>query len=218
MYFLLGDQASILTSEFMPCGSLLDVANTVKQKSGKAIKENVCIHFCIEMLKVVQAMHEVQIIHADLKPDNFLVQIHPTESIKLQLIDFGCSIDMTLFKPDAHFTYKVTTENFVCCEMLEGRPWNYHTDMFCIAATAHVLLFEKYIDLRNNNGHWSITSRFPRYARVDMWHMFFNLLLNQRNGPADSAAVQTMLEDSLNQKFDEYHHELRFLTNLLKNR
>ncbi|XP_044268700.1 mitotic checkpoint serine/threonine-protein kinase BUB1 beta-like isoform X2 [Tribolium madens] len=212
------DQASVLISEFMPCGSLLSVANTVKQKSGRPMKESLCIHFCLEMLKVVQAMHEVKIIHADIKPDNFLVQLTTNDAIVLQLIDFGCSIDMSLFPPNASFTRKVTTENFICCEMLDDRPWNYHTDLFCIAATAHVLLFDKYIQMRKNDGHWSISNRLPRYARLDLWNMFFSTLLNQQDGPANSAALQAMLEDSLNHKFDDYHNELRFLTNLLKNR
>ncbi|RZC42274.1 mitotic checkpoint serine/threonine-protein kinase BUB1 beta [Asbolus verrucosus] len=212
------EQASILISEFMPCGSLLDVANMVKQKSGRAMKESLCIHFCLEMLKVVGAMHEVRIIHADIKPDNFLVKLFPNDTVGLHLIDFGCSIDMTLFPTGASFTRKVTTEDFICCEMIDGRPWNYHTDLFCVAATAHVLLFEKYIQLQKKDGHWSISNRLPRYARLDLWNMFFSTLLNQQNGPADSASLQAMLEDSLNHKFDDYHNEIRYLINILKNR
>ena len=202
----------------MPCGSLLDVANLVKQKSGRSMKESLCIHFCLEMLKVVQAMHEVKIIHADIKPDNFLVQLLANDVVGLQLIDFGCSIDMSLFPMGASFTRKVTTEDFVCCEMRDNRPWNYHTDLYCIAATAHVLLFEKYIQLQKKDGHWSISSRLPRYARLDLWNMFFSTLLNQQDGPADSVSLQAMLEDSLNHKFDDYHNELRYLINILKNR
>jgi hypothetical protein len=212
------DQTSVLISEFMPCGSLLDVANSVKQKSGRSMKESLCIHFCLEMLKVVQAMHEVKIIHADIKPDNFLVQLFPNDTIGLQLIDFGCSIDMSLFPPGASFTRKITTEDFICCEMIDNRPWNYHTDLFCIAATAHVLLFEKYIQLQKKDEHWSISNRLPRYARLDLWNMFFSTLLNQQDGPANSVSLQAMLEDSLNHKFDDYHNELRYLTNILKNR
>lgn len=213
-----GDHASVLISEFMPCGSLLTVANTVKQKSGRTMKESLCIHFCLEMLKIVQAMHEVKIIHADIKPDNFLVQLSPSDAVGLQLIDFGCSIDMSLFPSGTSFTRKISTEDFVCCEMLDNRPWNYHTDLFCIAASAHVLLFDKYIQMQKRDGHWSISNRLPRYARLDLWNMFFSTLLNQQNGPANSASLQAMLEDSLNHKFDDYHNELRFLTNLLKNR
>jgi len=43
----------------------------------------------------------------------------------LQLIDFGQSIDMTLFPPDTTFTAKVTTQGFQCTEMKTNRPWTY---------------------------------------------------------------------------------------------
>ncbi|XP_056638959.1 mitotic checkpoint serine/threonine-protein kinase BUB1 beta-like isoform X1 [Diorhabda sublineata] len=175
-----GDQASLIISEYIPGGSLLDLANSYKQKLGKSMKECLVIYFCKEMLQIIQAMHHVRIIHADIKPDNFLVFVGPDNTVGLQLIDFGCSIDMTLFPSNATFNRRVTTEDFVCCEMLDGRPWNYHTDLFCIAASAHVLLFDSYIKLQKRDNLWSIQQRFPRYLKVDLWNMFFSSLLNQQ--------------------------------------
>lgn len=202
----------------MPCGSLLDVANMIKQKTGRLMKESLSIHFCLEMLKVVRAMHSVKIIHGDIKPDNFLVKVSSPDKVELHLIDFGCSIDMSLFPSGASFTRKVTTENFICCEMLDGRPWNYHTDLFCIAATTHVLLFDKYLQLKHRDGHWSIHQHLPRYVRVDLWNMFFSCLLNQQNGPASCEALQAMLTDCYSEKFDDNNKELRLLVNIVKNR
>lgn len=138
---------SILVSEFCKHGSLLDIKNKVRQVTGKGIKESVVIYFANEIMTIVNALHQCQIIHADIKPDNFLVTRMPPEFGYpcLQLIDFGCSIDMSLFPKDTQFTKVITTENFVCTEMKDGRPWTYQTDLFCIAATVHVLLFEKYM-------------------------------------------------------------------------
>lgn len=211
-----GDQASVLVSDYMPGGSLLDLANAIKSKSGKPMKEAPVIYFTIQMLKIVQAMHEVKVIHADIKPDNFLVFVMPNNMVSLQLIDFGCSIDMTLFPPNASFTRRVTTEDFVCCEMLDGRPWNYHTDLFCVAATTHVLLFDTYIKLRKQEGQWSIVQRFARYRKADLWNIFFSDLLNQQSGPADTASLLHMLNESLNHK--DNGDEMRYIVNLLKNR
>lgn len=203
-------------SDYMPGGSLLDLANIYKLKSGKTMKECLVIYFTIQMLKIVQAMHEVKVVHADIKPDNFLVFVMPNNTVGLQLIDFGCSIDMTLFPPNAAFTRRVTTEDFVCCEMLDGRPWNYHTDLFCIAATTHVLLFDTYINIRKQVGQWLITQRFARYLKADLWNIFFNDLLNQQMGLADATSLLNMLNESLNHR--ENSDEMRYIVNLLKNR
>lgn len=43
----------------------------------------------------------------------------------LVLIDFGQSIDMTLFPDGAQFTAHCMTSGFQCTEMLSGRPWTY---------------------------------------------------------------------------------------------
>lgn len=192
------DQASVLVSEYNPCGSLLDVANTYKQKSGKKVMpECLVMYFCIEMLKLVHTLHQIKIIHADIKPDNFLVMLI-SDQVTLQLIDFGCSIDMTLFPDGAQFTRPITTENFICCEMRDGRPWSYHTDMFCVAASAHALLFDKYIELQNRNNVWSLRERFARYLKVDLWNKFFYATLNQLNGPANANDLLLLFQDSLN--------------------
>jgi len=53
--------------------------------------------------------------------------LRPNESLQpcIQLIDFGRSIDMTLFPQDTVFTYSVKTADFVCHEMREKLPWTY---------------------------------------------------------------------------------------------
>ncbi|KAF5286805.1 hypothetical protein FQR65_LT12426 [Abscondita terminalis] len=212
------DQTSVFVSEFCPSGSLLDAVNSFKTKAGYAIKQSLCIYFCIEMLKIVSAMHQAKIIHADIKPDNFLVYVMSDTTLQLQLIDFGCSIDMTFFPPGTTFQRRITTKDFICCEMQDGRPWNYHTDLFCVAATAHVLLFDKYMQLQKNGAHWSITQRFTRYMRQDLWNEFFSRLLNQQDGPANPDKLIEIMTDGLHRGGDELNMEMRKLVNILNNR
>ncbi|XP_030753642.1 mitotic checkpoint serine/threonine-protein kinase BUB1 beta-like [Sitophilus oryzae] len=214
------DQASILVSQYQPFGSLLDTANLLKTLDRQTTgKESICIYFTLEMLKIVKAMHEVKIIHADIKPDNFLVIMTADNSLSLQLIDFGCSIDMTLFPENATFTRPITTDNFVCCEVQERRPWSYHTDLFCVAASAHVLLFQEYIELKKTGDVWSILKHFPRYIKIDLWNMFFSTLLNQQAGPANTDSLELLFQEELelNPRRDVNIH-LRKLINMLKNR
>ncbi|KAF5288973.1 hypothetical protein FQA39_LY03852 [Lamprigera yunnana] len=212
------DHTSVFVSEFCPSGSLLDAVNSFKTKAGYPIKQSLCIYFCIEMLKIVSAMHQAKIIHADIKPDNFLVYLMSDTTLQLQLIDFGCSIDMTFFPPGTTFQRRITTKDFTCCEMQDGRPWNYHTDLFCVAATAHVLLFDKYMQVQKNGIHWSITQRFTRYMRQDLWNEFFSRLLNQQDGPANPDKLVEVMIEGLHRGGDELNMEMRKLVNILNNR
>lgn len=42
-------------------------------KAGTSLGELVTVYLTIEMLRIVEATHDVGIIHADIKPDNFLI-------------------------------------------------------------------------------------------------------------------------------------------------
>lgn len=50
----------------------------------------------------------------------------------LTIIDFGQSIDMTLFPEGTAFTGKCETSGFQCIEMITGKPWNYQVWITCM--------------------------------------------------------------------------------------
>ena len=59
----------------------------------------------------------------------------------------------------------VTTDDFTCPEMKEGREWTFQTDMFGVAASAHVLLMGSYLKLTRRparDGPWSISGTIRR--------------------------------------------------------
>jgi checkpoint serine/threonine-protein kinase len=99
----------------------------------------------------------------------------------VQLIDFGTAIDMRLFFENTTFKKVVYTDGFTCIEMLEGKPWTYQTDLFGLAASAHVMLFGKYMEVEKDILKWNIKSRMPRYIKKTLWENFFTTLLNIRN-------------------------------------
>lgn len=99
----------------------------------------------------------------------------------VRLIDFGCAIDMNLFPENTQFKkvhipgscgeflitncfpYQVIqTEGFTCTEMKENRPWTYQTDLYCIAATVHVMLFGEYMQVSKKFDGWEIKQKLPR--------------------------------------------------------
>lgn len=68
----IANNGSVLVSEFSKFGTLLAVTNQVKMSTGKPLIEPLAIFFTIEMLQIVEHLHKCQIIHGDIKPDNFL--------------------------------------------------------------------------------------------------------------------------------------------------
>lgn len=96
----------------------------------------------------------------------FLILIfnRPSEDVRptIQLIDFGCGIDMTLFPEGTKFTQIIKTEDFTCIEMQTGKPWTYQTDLYCLAASSHCLLFGNYMRVSMSGKKWYINSKLPR--------------------------------------------------------
>ncbi|KOB63215.1 Bub1, partial [Operophtera brumata] len=136
----IGENASLFVSEYSKYGSLLDVANKIRAATSKCINEFIVILLTSEMLSIIHYLHKAQIIHADIKPDNFLLMKIPTQEWRtpsLQLIDLGCAID------------------------IEGKPWTFQTDLYCLAGTIHVILMGSYMKVANRLGQWNIDKKLP---------------------------------------------------------
>ncbi|KAL9125218.1 MAG: hypothetical protein Q9217_005536, partial [Psora testacea] len=79
-FHLFNDEAYLL-EEYLDQGTLLDLVNTAKSNpiSGQTtLDESIAMFFTIELLRTVEAMHSMGILHGDLKADNCLVRLLPT--------------------------------------------------------------------------------------------------------------------------------------------
>merc|ERR1719270_658976 len=73
------NEGSIFVSYHQKFGTLLDIVNIVKNcQVGKSCIEPMAMYFTIELLKMVEALHSIGIIHADLKADNLMLQTIPS--------------------------------------------------------------------------------------------------------------------------------------------
>ncbi|XP_052903341.1 uncharacterized protein LOC128310683 [Anopheles moucheti] len=219
-YAIIGNNASIFVSTYSRYGNILDVCNLVNSVTNRNIDEFIAMIITTQMLSIVDHLHSCQIIHADIKPDNFLFMEPIALGSKtpcIQLIDFGVSIDMKRFPDDVRFKKVITTENFTCIEMMEDRPWTYQPDLFGVAATSHVMLFGKYMQVQKNIANWGIKTLMPRYFKKVVWENYFTTLLNIRDCDhlpnlqklrASFLEEITLHEKYIQTKISEFNHVL----------
>lgn len=94
------------------------------------------IYLTLELLYIIDFLQKCQIIHADIKPDNLLINqlperldyFDPTRAKCLVLIDFNRSIDLSMFPDEAEFTAKVDNKSLLCCEMQNNKAWTYQVN------------------------------------------------------------------------------------------
>lgn len=206
------DEAFIVLS-YSPHGTLLDLVNAAKNENIKAGKpaegldEMSTMWLSVELLRTLEDLHGVGILHGDLKGDNCLVRFdmnttditaqfdadgnYGWNSRGLTLIDFGRGIDTRVFKPKAQFIADWPSYPTDCAEIRECRPWKWQIDYHGAAGIIHTLLFGKYIDtipVANGGGssalgpgqkkEWRLKESFKRYWEKDIWTDLFATLLN----------------------------------------
>ncbi|CAI6354333.1 unnamed protein product [Macrosiphum euphorbiae] len=185
-YFINMDQmfvfknGSIISMEFATHGTLLSLIVAYKTAMNRSIPITVGALLILQVTSALKYLHQCQIIHGDLKPDNVIVKSLPTECDQpcVQLIDFGRSIDMTLFPPDTTFTHTVKTADFICHEMREKLPWTYQTDYFGLAGIIYMVLMSDYMKTQKIRKLWVPLKPFPRYIDKELWGTMLNMLLN----------------------------------------
>ncbi|XP_056872442.1 mitotic checkpoint serine/threonine-protein kinase BUB1 isoform X1 [Takifugu flavidus] len=181
------NNGSVLLAQLHNYGTLLNAVNIYKTLSEKLMPQPLVMYLATCILTMVEQLHAIHIIHADIKPDNFLLgerflenRCFEPENLDhgLVLIDLGQSIDLDLFPEGTAFTAKCLTSGFQCTEMLSGKPWNYQTDYFGVAGTVHCMLFGTYMQVTNDGGVWKTNGVFRRIPHSDLWQEFFHVLLN----------------------------------------
>eukprot|EP00698_Gefionella_okellyi_P012006 TRINITY_DN320_c0_g1_i1.p1 TRINITY_DN320_c0_g1~~TRINITY_DN320_c0_g1_i1.p1 ORF type:complete len:994 (-),score=220.48 TRINITY_DN320_c0_g1_i1:101-2641(-) len=188
---------SVMLLEYSPYGTLQNAIN-VHMQSHKPMDELLAMFYTVELLKVLESLHKVGIIHGDVKPDNLLIRNDDCDdelgewqadgsdgwySKGLKIADFGRSIDTRLYTPKTCF-FGESSEALKCIEMRTGRPWTYQIDTFGLCDTVYALLHGKYLDVVQQHGsmpsqnHWKPQLPFKRYWQAHLWENLFDTLLN----------------------------------------
>lgn len=212
-YFL---DESYLVLNYANQGTVLDLINMV---GNKPVDELLCMFLTVEMMKAVESLHEVGIIHGDLKPDNCMIRFEPTNGLGVYntddkwgwdrkgifLIDFGRSFDMRLLPEGTRFKSDWRTDQQDCSQMRLGKEWTYEADYYGLAGIIHSLLFGSFIDtVRMPDNQYKLRNSFKRYWHTDIWKRVFSVLLNSGDnnyGPlpliGELRELRHLLEDEL---------------------
>nr|XP_019701738.2 mitotic checkpoint serine/threonine-protein kinase BUB1 [Elaeis guineensis] len=196
----------------------------------KAMEEVLCIYYTIELLRMLEILHSVGIIHGDFKPDNLLVRYAredltedtfssrtgPWRDQGLCLVDWGKGIDLSLFPAGVEFHGDCRTSGFRCVEMQESRTWTYQVDTYGLCVIVHMMLHGSYMSIEkkvkpDGSHHYQPKSPFKRYWNVDLWKNLFSALLNVQSNGSDVPLLQ-----SLRRSFEEYIGRNQQLINKLK--
>lgn len=187
-FFKFGDE-SYLILPYLQQGTVLELVSSLSNYqflTGKnLIEESLVIYFTIQLISRVLKLHSLGIVHCDIKPDNCMLNIQSAESkIKFNdivLIDFGRSIDLSLFPKSTKFKCKLEkTDNQDCPEFVNQTSWTYEPDYYGIANIVHTLLFQKVIKVQSTSKGVQLLEHFKRYWQRDLWNELFDLLLNPR--------------------------------------
>lgn len=183
---------SYLVLNYANQGTVLDLVNMQKEKSRGPLDELLCLFITLELIKVMEAIHKVEIVHGDVKPDNCMIRFENgnlgpyradgSEGWRnkgIYLIDFGRSFDMSLFPPNTKFIANWKTDQQDCFEMRRGKPWSYEADYFGLAGIIHSLLFGELIEtVQDSNNECRLRRPLKRYWKQEIWSHLFHSLLN----------------------------------------
>ncbi len=144
------------------------------------------LYLTLEMLHVLNYLHKCQIIHADIKVDNLLIDTLPTGDMSyfddtrtkcLVLIDYNRSIDLGLLPASTEFVAKNERKSLQCSEMRANRPWTFQIDYYGIVSSIYCIIFRKYMTTYTANGRNRIPSSVPRQYD-ELYDRLFDSFLN----------------------------------------
>ncbi|KAM0754458.1 hypothetical protein T439DRAFT_376938 [Meredithblackwellia eburnea MCA 4105] len=246
-FYAFEDQ-SFLFLDYSDQGTLLEIVNKANESGiapqiggvAQGVDEVLAMFFMIELMRTIEGFHRAGFIHGDLKIDNCLVRLEDAEggnsawansydrfgnagwSAKgIKVIDFGRTVDLSMFPEDQKFVTDLETTPLDCLEMREGRTWTFEPDYFGLASIAYNLLFGKYIETSVGEDDKVVISStlFKRYHQVEIWTRLFDLTLNPKLTRPDAklpitdelAIIRSEMEDWLELNCNKNGKSLRSL-------
>ncbi len=92
----------------------------------------------IRLMKGLSALHRLNIIHRDIKPDN----LHSGEDGKLRILDLGVALNTSMITEQIEGN--AGTPSYMAPELFVGEPATVQTDIYAAGVSLYYLLTRKY--------------------------------------------------------------------------
>ncbi|GAU87381.1 hypothetical protein RvY_00244-2 [Ramazzottius varieornatus] len=125
------DDEMVLIYEFMSGGELFERITA----EDYTMSEAEVVNYMRQICEAVRHMHDNNIVHLDLKPENIMCQTRKSTNVKV--IDFGLA---TKLDPDSAVKITTGTAEFAAPEIVDREPVGFYTDMWAVGVLAYVLL------------------------------------------------------------------------------
>jgi hypothetical protein len=125
-----GDEM-VLVTEFLSGGDLLH-----KLQSGK-MTEYQAKRYIRQVCEALQHMHENNIVHLDVKPENIMFSDGKTSCSQIKLVDFSLA---TRLDPDEIVKVSAAQCEFAAPEIIEKEAVGFGTDMWAVGVLTYVIL------------------------------------------------------------------------------
>lgn len=141
-----------------------------------------------EVIDALCQLHALGFLHADVKPDNFLLVESKDKGNDLALpvhvmaIDLGRAIDVE--RERASFKSKNHVKPFKCPEMDNDEAWLYQIDAYGAACVAYGILFGTWFNMKVEQDEcdgmqfYRLKRSIPKTMDTDLWNKAFGVLLN----------------------------------------
>ncbi|XP_073843024.1 myosin light chain kinase, smooth muscle-like [Musca autumnalis] len=125
------DDEMVLILEFLSGGELFERITADDYQMSEAE----VIHYMRQICEGVKYMHEKNIVHLDIKPENIMCQTRKSNNVKL--IDFGLA---TRLDPNEKVKITTGTAEFAAPEIVNREPVGFYTDMWATGVLTYILL------------------------------------------------------------------------------
>lgn len=145
-----GKDHTFILYEYYPCGNLYE-----KLCKEGPLSEMVVKKYILQLGSAVDYLHENQIIHRDIKPDNILLDLDDN----IKLCDFGLSIITDDFAEDV-----CGTIFYMAPEVVDAKMYDNKIDLWCIGVLVYELTTAKLPFYHDKN---SVVCKYIREKEPD---------------------------------------------------